>query len=122
MINDVTLVGRLTRDVELRSTKSGKPVASFTLAVDRQRKDDGADFIICVAWDKGAELIAQYVHKGDLLGITGQIRTRSYEDKEGRKVFVTEIVVRDFQFLQPKKQQEAPRPHVADVYESDIPF
>lgn len=122
MINNVTLVGRLTRDVELRSTKSGKPVASFTLAVDRQRKDDGADFINCVAWDKGAELISQHVHKGDLFGIIGNIQTRSYENKDGQKVHVVEVVVRNFQFLQPRKQQEAPQQQVVDVYESDIPF
>ena len=121
MINSVALVGRTTKEVELRSTQSGHPVASFTLAVDRGKKDDGADFISCVAWNKGAELISQYVHKGDLLGITGQIRTRSYENNEGRKVFVTEVVVRDFQFLQPKKQQQ-PSADDEGLYDSDLPF
>lgn len=127
MINSVALVGRTTKDIELRSTKSGKPVASFTLAVDRGKRDDGADFITCVAWDKTAETISNYVHKGDLFGVTGNLQTRSYEDKNGRKVHVTEVVVRTFQFLQPKKrdtedmreQMDAPAPELAN---SDLPF
>lgn len=127
MINSVALVGRTTKDIELRSTKSGKPVASFTLAVDRGKRDDGADFITCVAWDKTAETISNYVHKGDLFGVTGNLQTRSYDDKEGRKVHVTEVVVRGFQFLQPKRheqedmreQMDAPAPDIAN---SDLPF
>lgn len=116
MINTAIIVGRVTRDIELRSTQSGHPVASFTLAVDRGKKDDGADFINCVAWNKSAELISQYVHKGDMFGVTGSIRTRSYENKEGKKVTATEVMVQNFQFLQPKKQQDS------GVYDTDIPF
>ena len=76
-MNNVSLIGRLTKDVEERRTQNGTPVASFTLAVNRRKKEDGADFIPCIAWDKAAETIAKYVHKGDLFGVTGHIQTFS---------------------------------------------
>lgn len=101
MINSCVLIGRLTKDVEERRTQSGKAVAMFTLAIDRKKKEDGADFIPCIAWDKAAETIARYVHKGDLFAVTGYIHTRSYE-KDGRKNYVTEIVTTGFQFLEHK--------------------
>lgn len=98
-MNNVCLIGRLTKDVQERRTQSGKSVVSFTLAVDRRKKEDGADFINCIAWDKAAETIARYVHKGDLFGVTGYIQTRSYE-KDGRMNYVTEVVTTGFQFLE----------------------
>lgn len=102
-MNKVALIGRLTRDVELRKTQSGTPIASFTLAVDNRRKDDdGADFIPCVAWKKAAELLDMYTGKGDRVGVTGRISTRSYE-KDGKKVFVTEVVVDEFDLLSQRK-------------------
>lgn len=102
-MNNVSLIGRLTKDVEERRTQNGTPVASFTLAVDRRKKEDGADFIPCIAWDKAAETIAKYVHKGDLFGVTGHIQTRSYE-KNGRMNYVTEVVTTSFQFLERKRE------------------
>lgn len=114
-INICTLVGRFTKDVEIRKTQSGKSVVQFTLAVNRRGKDAGADFINCVAWEKSADILAQYSHKGDRIGIVGRIATRSYDDKTtGKKVFVTEIMVDQFEFLsEPKKEepkQEQPKP------------
>lgn len=105
-MNNVSLIGRLTKDVQERRTQSGTPVVSFTLAVDRRKKEDGADFISCIAWDKAAETIAKYVHKGDLFGLTGYIQTRSYE-KDGRRNYTTEVVTTSFQFLERKREMQS---------------
>ncbi len=106
-MNNVSLIGRLTKDVQERRTQNGTPVVSFTLAVDRRKKEDGADFIPCIAWDKAAETIAKYVHKGDLFGLTGYIQTRSYE-KDGRRNYATEVVTTSFQFLERKRESDSP--------------
>lgn len=107
MINRVVLTGRLTRDPDVKSTSSGIAVASFTLAVDRQfRGQDGsrdADFINCVAWRKRAEALAQYTHKGSLIGVEGRLQTRSYQDKQGNNRQATELVIDNFAFLNSKK-------------------
>lgn len=108
-MNTVVLVGRTTKDIELRRTGSGTAVASFTLAVNRDfRTQDGqdADFIQCVAWKKTAELLEQYVHKGDRIALNGSIRTRNYEDNYGKKVYVTEVLVNHVEFLETKKNSE----------------
>lgn len=108
-MNSVVLVGRTTKDIELRRTGSGTAVASFTLAVNRDfRTQDGqdADFIQCVAWKKTAELLEQYVHKGDRIALNGTIRTRNYEDNHGKKVYVTEVLANHIEFLEPKKNSE----------------
>jgi single-strand DNA-binding protein len=106
-MNKAILIGRLTRDPELKFTAgSGTAVASFTLAVDRQFKNkDGqkeADFINCVAWNKTAETISNYLKKGSLIAASGRIQTRTYDNNEGKKVYVTEVIVEDFQFLDSK--------------------
>ena len=105
MINSVTLVGRLTKDPELRYTANGTAVANFTLAVNRpfsnQQGEREADFINCQVWRKPAENTANYLKKGSLAGVTGRIATRSYEN-EGRRVFVTEVVADSVQFLEPR--------------------
>lgn len=109
MINKVILVGRITKDPELRKTQSGASVVSFTLACNRRVKQEGqpeADFINCQAWGKTAEVICQYVFKGHLLGLEGRIQTRSYDDKDGKRVYVTEVVCESVQFLESKKQAE----------------
>lgn len=107
MINNVTLVGRLTRDVEVKYTQNGTAVASFTLAVNRNFKNQNgeieADFINCVIWRKPAETMAQYTHKGSLIGVVGKLQTRSYDDKNGQRVYVTEVVCDNFQMLESKK-------------------
>jgi single-strand DNA-binding protein len=108
-VNAVVLIGRTTRDIELRRTGNGTAVASFTLAVNRDFKtNDGqeADFIQCVAWKKTAELLEQYVHKGDRIAVNGSIRTRNYEDSHGRTVYVTEVLVNNVEFLETKKNRE----------------
>ena len=109
-MNLVVLIGRMAKDVELRRTNSGKAVASFTLAVNKDFKNEqggyDADFIDCVAFEQKAETISQYVHKGDRFAVLGQLATRSYENKEGRKVKVTEVKVTGFDFLEGKKQTE----------------
>lgn len=106
MINNVTLVGRLTKDPELRYTPNGVAVANFTLAVNRtftnQNGDREADFIMCQVWRKAAENVANYLSKGSLAGVTGSIRTRSYDADDGKRVFVTEVVADSVQFLEPK--------------------
>lgn len=110
MINRAVLVGRLTRDPELRYTSSGVAVASFTLAVNRQftnqQGDREADFINCVIWRKAAENFANFTHKGSLVGVDGRIQTRSYENQQGVRVYVTEIVVDSFSLLESKSQSE----------------
>ncbi|WP_333604122.1 single-stranded DNA-binding protein [Lactobacillus acetotolerans] len=106
MINRATLTGRLTRDVELRYTQSGVAAGSFTLAVDRNFKNANnereSDFINCVIWRKSAENLANMTHKGSLIGIDGCIQTRNYENKQGNRVYVTEVVVENFALLEPK--------------------
>ena len=131
-MNSVCLIGRLTKDVQERRTQNGTAVVSFTLAVDRRKKDDGADFIPCIAWDKSAETIAKYVHKGDLFGVTGYIQTRSYE-KDGRRNYTTEVVTTSFQFLEHKREMSSDSPSgqnksdsydgwANDIDSSEIPF
>ena len=110
-INNAVLVGRLTKDVDLRSTQNGTMVGAFTLAVDRTTKDQNgnrqADFIPCVIWNtkysKKAENLATYAHKGSLIGITGAIQTRNYEGKDGKLVYVTEVMCHDFKLLESRQ-------------------
>ena len=104
-MNKVTLIGRLTKDPELKYTAgNGNAVASFTLAVDRRfANKDGqreADFVPIVVWGKPAETIANYMSKGKLLAVSGRLQVRSYEAKDGTKRYVTEVVAEDFQFLE----------------------
>lgn len=109
MINNVTLVGRITKEPELRYTQQNKAFASFTLAVNRQFKNSNgereADFINCVIWGKSAENLANWTHKGQLIGVTGSIQTRNYENQQGQKVYVTEVVADNFQMLESNKTQ-----------------
>lgn len=108
MLNNVSLVGRLTKDVELRYTPSNVAVATFTLAVNRTFKNENgereADFINCVMWRQQAENLANWAKKGALIGITGRIQTRSYENQQGQRVYVTEVVAETFQLLESKGQ------------------
>ncbi|RYL94163.1 single-stranded DNA-binding protein [Sporolactobacillus sp. Y61] len=106
MINRVVLVGRLTKTPELRYTPNGVAVTSFTLAVDRpfsnQQGEREADFIPVVVWRRQAENVANFLNKGSLAGVDGRIQTRNYENNEGRRVYVTEVVADSVQFLEPK--------------------
>ncbi|MFL2100069.1 single-stranded DNA-binding protein [Mycobacteroides abscessus] len=107
MINNVVLVGRLTKDIDLKYTASGTAVGTFNLAVNRNFKSQSgeqeADFIQCVAWRKTAETAANYVKKGSLIGVTGRIQTRNYENDQGQRIYVTEVVADSIQFLESKK-------------------
>lgn len=106
MINRVVLVGRLTKDPEFRTTPSGVDVANFTLAVNRNFKNKNgeqqADFINVVVFKKQAENVNNYLFKGSLAGVDGRIQSRSYENKEGQRIFVTEVAADSVQFLEPK--------------------
>ena len=108
MINNVVLVGRMTRDAELRYTPSNQAVATFSLAVNRNFKSQNgereADFINCVIWRQQAENLANWAKKGALIGITGRIQTRNYEGRQGQRVYVTEVVADNFQILEFNKQ------------------
>lgn len=109
MINRTVLVGRLTKDPEIRYTQSGMAVANFTMAVNRQftnaNGEREADFISCIVWRKAAENFCNYTHKGSLVGIDGRIQTSSYE-KEGQRVYSTQVVVDSFSLLEPKQQSQ----------------
>lgn len=140
MLNNVSLVGRLTKDVELRYTSSNVAVATFTLAVNRTFKNENgdreADFINCVMWRQQAENLANFAKKGALIGITGRIQTRSYDNQQGQRVYVTEVVAEQFQLLESKgqgnqgqqrqTQQQAPdfsrQGAPMDISDDDLPF
>ena len=111
MINRAILVGRLVRDPQCRKTPNGASATSFTVACDRRgEKKEGqptADFINCVCWNKIADNVAKYTHKGSLVGIEGRIQTRSYDDQSGHRVFVTEVLADSVQFLDPKEKNQA---------------
>ncbi|MGT2753657.1 single-stranded DNA-binding protein [Streptococcus ovis] len=110
MINNVVLVGRMTRDAELRYTPSNQAVATFTLAVNRNFKNQAgereADFINCVIWRQPAENLANWAKKGALVGITGRIQTRNYENQQGQRVYVTEVIADNFQLLESRTARE----------------
>lgn len=107
-MNKVVIIGRNVKDIELMQTSTGTSVAEFSVAVRRSFKSANgeyeSDFLNCVAYKNTAELISRYVKKGDMVGIDGRIQTRNYTNKEGRKVYVTEIIVENVEFLQSKKQ------------------
>ncbi|MDW8739115.1 single-stranded DNA-binding protein [Streptococcus suis] len=109
MINNVVLVGRMTKDAELRYTPSNVAVATFTLAVNRNRKNENgereADFINCVIWRQAAENLANWAKKGAPIGIVGSIQTRNYENQQGQRVYVTEVIANQFHMLESRGQQ-----------------
>ena len=110
MINRTVLVGRLTKDPELRRTANEIPVATFTLAVNRPFTSRGGerdtDFIPCVVWRRQAENVERYLSKGSLVGVEGRIQTRTYDDADGNRKYITEIVCDSVQFLEPRSAQE----------------
>ena len=132
MINNLVLDGRMTRDAELRYTTSNQAVATFTLAVNRNFKNqDGereADFINVVIWRQQAENLANWVKKGALIGVTGRIQTRSYDNQQGQRVYVTEVVAESFQLLESRGQQSNSQDSSfgnsssMDIQDEDLPF
>jgi single-strand DNA-binding protein len=133
MINSSTIVGRLTRDPDLRYSQAGKAVCNFTLATNRPFKnaqgENEADFIKCLTFGKQAENLANYMRKGSLVGVEGRIQTRSYTNKDGNKVYTTEVVANQVSFLDNKKdnQQQKPQNNQSqmepiDIDDSQLPF
>ena len=118
-LNRVVLTGRLTRDADLRYTPNGVAVANFTIAVDNPfDKNKDADFINVVVWRKAAENTANFTRKGSLVGVDGRLQSRSYDNQEGKRQFVTEVVADSVQFLESKGKQEQPNNQQKD----DDPF
>ncbi|MET1995960.1 single-stranded DNA-binding protein [Enterococcus faecium] len=138
MMNNVVIVGRMTKEADLRYTQGGNAVASFTVAVNRNftnaQGEREADFINCVIWRKAAESLADLTSKGTLIGIVGRLQTRNYENQQGQRVYVTEVVAESFQLLESKgitnnRQEQAknePTPSQStttpDVTDDDLPF
>lgn len=122
-MNKAILMGRLTRDVELRTTASGVSVASFSIAVNRRYKNaDGgydADFINCVAWRQQAEFISKYFRKGQQIGLVGSIQTRTYDGKDGKKVYVTEVAVDEAEFVGAKNSDKEELPEMPSIPGND---
>ena len=127
-MNKVILIGRLTKDVDARVSQSGKPVARYTLAVDR--RGEGADFISCITFDKGAEFAERYLRKGVKICVEGKISTGSYTNRDGQKIYTTEVVVDQHEFVEPKRQgttqsegfEEIPTEGFVPARQEGLPF
>ncbi|MDX9871754.1 MAG: single-stranded DNA-binding protein [Clostridia bacterium] len=130
MLNRVILIGRLTKDPELRYTQSGTAVASFTLAVDRSRANQQGeretDFIPIVVWQKQAENCANFIGKGSLVAVDGRLQVRSYEDREGQRRWMTEVIAENVRFLDRRESSGAAAAKglgsEVEFSEDDIPF
>lgn len=122
MINQVTLVGRLTKDPVVNLTSEGTPVSHVTLAVNRHfRNQNGeleTDFVQCILWRKSAENTAQYCRKGSVIGITGRIQTRHYDNQEGKRIYITEVIAESVRFLSKKSDGEAAAANIKE----ELPF
>lgn len=134
-MNVVSLIGRLTKDVEARVGKTQKgedmTISRFSLAVDRKGKDTGTDFINCVAFGKNGEFAEKYLAKGLKIGIVGEIRTGSYDGKDGKKVYTTDVIVNSYTFCESRKDEPRPNPEpmpndgfmaIPDDITDDLPF
>jgi single-strand DNA-binding protein len=136
VLNKAILVGRLTKDIDLRSTASGTSVSNFTIAIQRKFKDANgerqSDFINCVAFGKTADFLKSWFSRGAMLSVEGRIQVRNYEDKDGKKVYVTEVIAEDVGFIEGKKEQaeekeaEMEMPDLPESFQSDdsdsLPF
>ena len=126
-MNKVILIGRLTKNPEIRYTQTNnKQVANFTLAVNR-RFTEGTDFINIVAWNRTSEFVSKYFNKGQQVAVVGNIQTRTYDDKDGKKVYVTEVIAEEVYFADSKKDTNQTQGQVVqeDIYsldEDDLPF
>ena len=115
-MNNVSLVGRLTRDPEIKTTNSGSTYARFSIAVDRRGKDAGTDFINIVAFGKTSEFIERYFRKGQRIGINGRIQTGSYEGKDGKKVYTFDVIAENVEFVESKGTSASATPANADGF------
>lgn len=126
-MNKVALIGRLTRDPDVRYSQGGEPmaIARFTLAVDRRTKNRDADFISCVAFGKSGEFVEKYFHKGMKVAVVGRIQTGSYDSKDGHKVYTTDVVCEELDFCESKQKQNADADgfmNIPDEIEEELPF
>ena len=131
-MNNVQLIGRLTRDIDLRKTPQGESVGRFTIAVDRNYKNKqgeyDADFINCVVWRQAADIMNRYCKKGTKVAIDGNIRTGSYENQQGQRVYTTEVYVNNFYFVESAKSSDSGQSQfedfgsVVDINQDDLPF
>lgn len=126
-MNKVALIGRLTRDPDVRYSQGGEPmaIARFTLAVDRRTKNRDADFISCVAFGKNGEFVEKYFHKGMKVAVVGRIQTGSYDNKDGHKVYTTDVVCEELDFCESKQKQNADADgfmNIPDEIEEEMPF
>lgn len=126
-MNKVILMGRLTRDPETRYTQGDNPVcvSRYTLAVDRRGKDNDADFINCVAFGRGGEFAEKYLRQGTKIAVTGRIQTGSFFNREGKKVYTTEVVIEDHEFAESKKgetKEEKPQEKFDPIGDEELPF
>lgn len=127
-MNNIVLLGRLTKDADIRSTQSGKVVASFTLAVDRPYTQNGkkeADFIACQIWGKSAEVLGKSVHKGQRVLLEGRLQIRQYTDKNGNKRTAAEVVADRFEYIERKEQTETQGMETFGqqmAFDEEIPF
>lgn len=125
-MNNVSLIGRLTKDPEFKTTQSGLSVCRFTVAVDRPYSKDQTDFINCVAWKKTAEFISSYFSKGQRIALTGSIQTGSYTDKDGKTVYTTDINVGNVEFCESKKKNNDSNNNSVETgdmpFDDDLPF
>lgn len=130
-MNKVELIGRLTRDADVRNTQNQNGenlvIARYTLAIDRRGKDAGADFISCVAFGKNAEFAEKYLHQGMKIAVSGRIQTGNYTNKDGQKVYTTDVVVEEQEFCESKasdqpKEQNNGFVKVPEGIEQDLPF
>ena len=126
MLNKVILMGRFTRDPELRSTPQGISTCAFSIAVDRnfvrQGEERKADFINCVAWRQTAEFISKYFKKGNMVALEGSIQTRSWDDQDGKKHYVTEVIVSQVYFAEGKRESEDAPAEIDMGDDDDLPF
>ena len=122
-MNKVILLGRLTKDPQLRRTNSGKAVTSFTVAVNRQKKDDPADFIDCVAWENTAEFVSKYFGKGQMIAVSGRLQIRDYTDKDNQKHRVYEVVVDNVYFGGDKAEKKTAAENFEELEDNErLPF
>ena len=125
-MNNVSLIGRLTKDPELKTTQSGLPVCRFTVAVDRTYSKNQTDFINCIAWRKTAEFISSYFSKGQRIALTGSIQTGSYTDKDGKTVYTTDINVGNVEFCERREKSDSDSNNSVEAeempFDDDLPF
>ena len=120
-MNQIVLIGRMVKDIDIRQLKSDTTVGRFTLAVDRFGHDSGADFISCVAFNKKAEVLKMYTHKGSKIAVIGRIQTGSYE-KDGKKVYTTDVIVNEIEFCESRNEQKEEKTEDISSVEEDLPF